>query len=312
MEFYKKRDFGSLIGDSLNFFKIYGKNYFKNYLALNGAVVILFVIVVVIGYGDIIKQMMGGNVNGDAYLFERYFSQNSTMLMITSLGVLVLLVLLSVISYSFPVLYLKRLSETGNQHITASEMISDIKSNLMNFLKFFLGATFILLPIFVVGFLISSFLMVILIGFLLMIFLLPIMVNIVNFTLFNLYHTDDGLFRSISKGFNIQFSKGFWKYIGSTLVMYLIIQVVTSALIIIPFILLYIKIFTTAGTSADVAMNSAVTFVFAVVYIFAIFCSLILSNLIYINAGLMYYDSRYDLQREVTFSEIDSIGQYEE
>ena len=32
MEFYKKRDFGTFISDSFNFFKVYGKNYLKNYI----------------------------------------------------------------------------------------------------------------------------------------------------------------------------------------------------------------------------------------------------------------------------------------
>ena len=35
-EFYKRRDFGGLISDSFAFFKIYGKNYFKNYFLING------------------------------------------------------------------------------------------------------------------------------------------------------------------------------------------------------------------------------------------------------------------------------------
>lgn len=56
MQFYKKRDFGALVSDTLNFFKLYGKNYFKNYLTLNGGIIILLVVVIVIGFGDFFKQ----------------------------------------------------------------------------------------------------------------------------------------------------------------------------------------------------------------------------------------------------------------
>lgn len=38
MQFYKKRDFGALISDTFTFFKENGKNYFKNYILLNGQI----------------------------------------------------------------------------------------------------------------------------------------------------------------------------------------------------------------------------------------------------------------------------------
>ncbi|WP_262483509.1 hypothetical protein [Chryseobacterium sp. P1-3] len=39
--------------------------------------------------------------------------------------------------------------------------------------------------------------------------------------------------------------------------------------------------------------------------------SLVLSNLMYINAGLMYYDSRTDLHQKAELAEIDTIGSNE-
>jgi hypothetical protein len=35
---------------------------------------------------------------------------------------------------------------------------------------------------------------------------------------------------------------------------------------------------------------------------------ILLSNLLYVNAGLMYYDSRTDLHQKVELEEIDTIG----
>ena len=46
----------------------------------------------------------------------------------------------------------------------------------------------------------------------------------------------------------------------------------------------------------------------AIVYAVSIACTIVLNNLINVNAGFMYYDSRTDLHRNVTFSEIDTIG----
>ncbi|KUG11149.1 hypothetical protein ATE49_07490 [Elizabethkingia miricola] len=310
MQFYKKRDFGALVSDTLNFFKLYGKNYFKNYLTLNGGIIILLVVVIVIGFGDFFKQAFGSNINGEAYLFQDYFQQNQGLLIGASVLSIVLIILLSLISYSFPVLYMKRLAETGNSKVTMNEMIEDMKKNLKKFFVFFIGSIFILTPLFIFAFIISSFLMIILIGFLLIMACIPVMVNIINFTLFNMYNTNDGFFASIGKAFRMQFSKSFWKYIGSTFIIYLLINVVTSIFAFIPMMFLYGYILTTVRTTPD-ALGSDSSFfmtLMAIVYAVSIACTIVLNNLIYVNAGFMYYDSRTDLHRNVTFSEIDTIG----
>ncbi len=310
MQFYKKRDFGALVSDTLNFFKLYGKNYFKNYLTLNGGIIILLVVVIVIGFGDFFKQAFGSNTNGEAYLFQDYFQQNQGLLIGASVLSIILIILLSLISYSFPVLYMKRLAETGNSKVTMNEMIEDIKKNLKKFFIFFIGSVFILTPLFIFAFIISSFLMIILIGFLLILACIPVMVNIINFTLFNMYNTNDGFFSSIGKAFSIQFSKDFWKYIGSTFIIYLLINVVTTIFAFIPMMFLYGYILTTVSTTPDAIGSDSSFFMIlmAIVYAVSIACTIVLNNLIYVNAGFMYYDSRTDLHRNVTFSEIDTIG----
>ncbi|MCT3959868.1 hypothetical protein HZP71_13580 [Elizabethkingia anophelis] len=310
MQFYKKRDFGALVSDTLNFFKLYGKNYFKNYLTLNGGIIILLVVVIVIGFGDFFKQAFGSNTNGEAYLFQDYFQQNQGLLIGASVLSIILIILLSLISYSFPVLYMKRLAETGNSKVTMNEMIEDMKKNLKKFFIFFIGSVFILTPLFIFAFIISSFLMIILIGFLLILACIPVMVNIINFTLFNMYNTNDGFFSSIGKAFRIQFSKDFWKYIGSTFIIYLLINVVTTIFAFIPMMFLYGYILTTVNTTPDAIGSDSSFFMIlmAIVYAVSIACTIVLNNLIYVNAGFMYYDSRTDLHRNVTFSEIDTIG----
>ncbi|MYZ58782.1 hypothetical protein EH151_02590 [Elizabethkingia anophelis] len=310
MQFYKKRDFGALVSDTLNFFKLYGKNYFKNYLTLNGGIIILLVVVIVIGFGDFFKQAFGSNTNGEAYLFQDYFQQNQGLLIGASVLSIILIILLSLISYSFPVLYMKRLAETGNSKVTMNEMIEDMKKNLKKFFIFFIGSIFILIPLFIFAFIISSFLMIILIGFLLILACIPVMVNIINFTLFNMYNTNDGFFASIGKALRMQFSKSFWKYIGSTFIIYLLINVVTSIFAFIPMMFLYGYIITTVSTTPDAIGSDSSFFMIlmAIVYAVSIACTIVLNNLIYVNAGFMYYDSRTDLHRNVTFSEIDTIG----
>jgi hypothetical protein len=48
-----------------------------------------------------------------------------------------------------------------------------------------------------------------------------------------------------------------------------------------------------------------------VVQIISMIVSMILTNAIFINSGLMYYDSRTDLHRREDLNEIETIGQRE-
>lgn len=57
MEICKKRDFGELVSDTFNFFKVYGKNFFVNYLILNGSLLVLLAFLVGFGYREIISQL---------------------------------------------------------------------------------------------------------------------------------------------------------------------------------------------------------------------------------------------------------------
>ena len=47
---------------------------------------------------------------------------------------------------------------------------------------------------------------------------------------------------------------------------------------------------------------------FFVMYGISMLVSLFLYNLMYVNAGLMYYDSRTDLHQKVELAEIETIG----
>ena len=174
MQFYKKRDFGELISSTFDFVKIYGLNYFKNYILLNGMILILLLVVIFIGYGEFIQQFFGSNLSNETYLFEDYFLHNQEILIIVAIISAFLFLLFSLVTYSYPILYMKRVAENGTLKVTAEEMISDLKGIIGKFFIFLLGLIFIFLPIAMILFAISGFLMIVLIGFALILFIVPI------------------------------------------------------------------------------------------------------------------------------------------
>lgn len=320
IQFYKKRDFGAFISDTFGFFKEHGKNYFKNYFMINGVLLMLMVVFFILGYREFFAPFIGLDNNGQSTYFEMYFQENQ-ILVIASFAILFLLFfVITMVSYLFPILYLKRLSETGNSNIQSEEIISDLKNNIGRFLIFFLGLMFIVMPLVMIVFGLTALLMMILIGFVLIFILGPAILNVVNFLMFDYFHTKKGFFESLSYALRAQFSykngrekSPFWKYWGATTAMYFIIQMISSIFTMIPVFILMFTVFTNPDT-VEMQQNPFTgtmgIFLFCI-YGISILLSFVMINVIFVNSGLQYYDSRTDLHREVDLTEIDSIGAHE-
>ena len=318
MQFYKKRDFGALISDTFNFVKLYGKNYFKNYFVINGLLLILMGVLVFFGFKNFFSLIFEG-IGGNSASIGRYFLENIMQIIFTFLFIFLVFILISVVNYSYPVLYLKRLTETGNKNIAVDEIMSDVKKNIGKIFKLFLGFVFIIIPLYLAVYGLSYTVTYRIQGlyFLLFVFLTPVMTNVVNFLIYDYFNREKGFFSSLSYAIRSQFSyqqynqkSPFWKYWGTTMILYILQQVVAYAL---AFILVFIIILS-LGLSLN--MSSAETFYITLgltvmAYPLIIIISLIMSNFISLCSGLMYYDSRTDLHREMDLTEIDSIGRDE-
>ena len=319
MQFYKKRDFGALISDTFNFVKLYGKNYFKNYFVINGLLLILMMVLVFFGFKNIFSLIFEGIGGGNSASIGRYFLENIVQIIFTSLFIFLVFILISVVNYSYPVLYLKRLTEMGNKNIAVDEIMSDVKKNIGKIFKLFLGFVFIVFPLYLAVYGLSYTVTYRIQGlsFLLLIFLTPVMTNVVNFLIYDYFNREKGFFSSLSYAIRSQFSyqeynqkSPFWKYWGTTVILYILQQVVVYAFV---FILVFIVML---GSGISFNMDRAAFFwvilmLSGLIYPLIIIISLIMSNFISLCSGFMYYDSRTDLHREMDLTEIDSIGRDE-
>ncbi|RZJ47829.1 MAG: DUF4013 domain-containing protein [Chryseobacterium sp.] len=316
MQFYKKRDFGEFISDSFGFFKLYGKNYFKNYILLNGLLLILMVVVVIFGYRELFSQIFGSNVSGNSSYMESYFEDNLGMFIGVGILTFLLFVVLMIVNYLYPVFYLKRLSG-GQQKIGTEDILNDFKSNIGRIAILCLGMIFIVSPLSFILIGVSYALVFIIIGLPILLFVFPTVFNIVNFLMYDFFNTKRGFFESLSYSIRSQFSytngrekSPFWKYWGATLIISIILYIITTIFTMIPLIMFYASIFTSApdGEFEQNPFAGTMGIMFFVVYGISMLVSLFLSNLLYVNSGLLYYDSRTDLHQQVELAEIDTIG----
>ncbi|WBV59678.1 DUF4013 domain-containing protein [Chryseobacterium camelliae] len=316
MQFYKKRDFGAFISDSFSFFKLYGKNYFKNYILLNGLLMILMVVVFIFGFKELFGQVLGSNISGESYYFENYFEDNLGMFFTVGIITFVLFIILMIINYLYPVFYLKRLAD-GETRIKTDDILGDFKKNFKKIIILCLGMAFIVMPLSLIVFGVSYALMIIVIGFFLMLFVGPTLFNVITFLMYDYFNSTRGFFESLSYSIRAQFSYSnaregspYWKYWGSTLIISIILYVISMIFTAIPMMMFFATLTTTApdGNFEQNPLGGSFGIVFFVLYGISLLVSFFTSNLLYVNAGLMYYDNRTDLHQKMELAEIDTIG----
>lgn len=319
MQLYKKRDFGTFISDSFAFFKQYGKNYFKNFILLNGLLLILMVIVIVLGFREFFGALVGSNISGQSYYLEQYLTDNLGMFVGLGIFLFILSTALMTINLLFPVFYMKRIAE-GKTVIKTDDILTDFKSNIRKVFILYAGLTLLVMPGATVLFGITYILVFLIIGIALMLFLLPNLFNTVTFLCYDYFNGKRGFFESLSYAIRSQFSypngresSPYWKYWGSTLIMGLLFYVVSSIFTAVPMIIYIVKLSTTApdGNFEQNPMAGNFGIVFFVIYGISSLVSTLLMNVLYINSGMMYYDSRTDLHQKVELAEIETIGNNE-
>ncbi|WP_027380340.1 DUF4013 domain-containing protein [Chryseobacterium daeguense] len=319
IQFYKKRDFGTFISDSFAFFKFYGKNYFKNFLLLNGLLLILMVVVIVLGFREFFGVLFGSNISGESYYLEQFFTDNLGLFIVSGILLFILSTALMTINLLFPVFYMKRVAE-GYKDIKTDDILNDFKQNKSKVLTAYFGLTFLVMPGATILFGISYFLILIVIGLVLMLFVAPTLFNVVTFLCYDYFNGNRGFFESLSYAVRSQFSytngrenSPYWKYWGSSLIMGALFYIVTGIFSAVPMIL-YFMTLTTTAPDADFEQNPF-NGVFGVLIFFmygvSSVISTVLMNVLYINSGLMYYDSRTDLHQKIELAEIETIGSNE-
>ena len=285
--FYKKRGFSALIGDTFTFFKKYARNFFSNYLIVNGAI---FAAVGIIAVA----------------MFALYASSRSSIgFGPTALLVLVLLLLsvfLVLFVICFPIAYTQLLEEAPYRtDISAKEIFDRIRVMLPR------AFTFGFISIFVVGipymFILWGIFRVLgeetVLFQLVSAFVSTFMVLFLQ--QFMLIYIKDKMdyFPALEKVIN-QLKVGFWDKFGATFVMTLIISAITTAGVFVP-IVIYMVALGLSGFEATVG-NTILIFILLLIAITVVFVASNFQTFLQILIHFGEKDGEYT-------DEIDLIGQ---
>ena len=285
--FYKKRGFSALIGDTFTFFKKYARNFFSNYLIVNGAI------------------FAATGIIFAAMLILRASSSLSFGLGSAALLILVLLLLsffLMLFVICFPIAYTQLLEEAPyRMDISAKDIFDKIRVMLPR------AFTFGFISVFVVG----IPYMFILWGVFRVLRGEPVLLQLVSAFMstfmvlflqqFMLIYIKDKMdyFPALEKVIN-QLKVGFWDKFGATFVMTLIISAITTAGVFVP-IVIYMVALGLSGFEATVG-NTILIFILLLIIITVVFVASNFQTFLQILIHFGEKDGEYT-------DEIDLIGQ---
>lgn len=311
---FKKRNFSDYLNDSFDFFKKGGKHYFKNYFTVMG--VFLLIISVCIYfickiYFEFIFSQIRGNTNVPDYSYlTNFIDGNFGLLILGGILFTVGTLFLTLINFSFPIIYLEEYEKNGGPNFSSKELFSNLKSKFGKLILFFILSLFLITPIVLILSFILVLLSFIIIGIPLFIIAIPTIFSILSLTLYNYLNSNDGYFGSLGKAFQYIF-KQYWSTIGSTMIIYIIIQIAITVFSMIPYIIATTLLVTTleigpSNTETFSILGITMTILFVIVTL----CHYIFNNLLMINQGLIYYSRREHIENKSSFTEIENIGSH--
>lgn len=308
---YKKRDFSQLVGDTFSFFKIEGKNYFKNYFIINGGLLLVLVVAIYFLIRFFFEGTFSAAQVGDNQFLAESLYSNLGIFITIGLLLTILIIAVSLINYTYPVSYLSLLAE--QREINTTSIVQKLKSKISRSLLFFLFSIFILFPIMLIIMGIMFVLMMIIIGIPLLLIVIPAVSSWISLSYYHYISTESGYTEALGKGYDM-LRNNFWPIIGSTFVMYMIVQVVVSIVTFIPYIFVMGSFFVNPeGVQNDPEEAiSLVTLMLSIVMIVSILFNYTLQNIILINQGIIYYSAAEKEENISINREIDTIGQNEE
>lgn len=148
----------------------------------------------------------------------------------------------------------------------------------------------------------------ILIGIPLLFIVLPAIFSWIFLTLFYQLNSQDGFFSAMGKAWGV-IGANFWKTIGSTLVMYVIVSVLVGVIIMIPYLIAIFSVFGAGTTDGlDGQTGSLFGIMMTIVMVLSILLNFITNNLHIITHGMIYYSVIEEKENRNQYSEIDLIG----
>lgn len=304
---FKKRDFSEYLSDTFDFLKITWRHFFKNYFIICGGFLLILCVLSYFIF-NVYMSFIFSSSSGGKFDPEQIFGGNLVLFGIVFILFFIALFVISILSYLYPVIYLRLYEENGNTDFSTSTIIEHVKMNVWRSVKFSLKmiiVTFTIgIPIMILLVLLCFTIIGIpftFIGF----FALMAIVNLAYYI-----HINDksvGLRNALKTSYT-HVKKNFWPIVGSNFIILLVIQMISSVITMIPMFITIGAMATTLSNSNELNDFSSTGAIFSGIMIVSYLVTFIMQNFSLINNGLIYYSMLELNESHHIKSEIDLIG----
>lgn len=309
MQLYQSRGFSEFFQDTFALLKLNGKHFFKHYLVINGFFLIMMMVLMYFFTKFYTSVIFSGLLGNNPTIIDDYMNENFGFFIVLAIVFIVVALIAGVMSFSFVPLYLKLYAEYNNQNFGTSELIAAYKSNIGRIFTFLVCGFLIGIPLLVVmG--IGAFLLVItIIGILLLPVLAGAFSLLYNMTLMEYINQKKGIWDSFGYAWSLMISK-FWPAVGSVGLFFLMSYIIQSIFSLIPYIFGMASLFTTIenGGNTQETVTSTMTVVMLAVFFLSFIAGSLLSLIVQLNQGVIFYSLKEEHENITTKSVIDQIG----
>jgi hypothetical protein len=313
MELLKKRDFGLVINDTFLFFKTYGASFFKQYITIIGGFLLVLTALIFFAFKYYFEALFSNIGSRSSNNFDIYINNNPVMFLSIALFFLILIVLLSLIAITNPIIFIKNIAEK-NEHLNSTTHIwHQLKKTKFKMFVFLIVFIVLMLPIIALVSILSNMSNFILLWLPIYFILLPIYVAVIFQSYFFYIIENKSLVISFKSGFE-NIKSNFWKSVGNIIVMTIVVQVVQVIITIIPYIFMAFNLFidSNQGSIDQEDSISIITITVSAVFVLYILSSYVLNNIIIVNQGILFFSCKEQNENLNAHDLIDSIGKSEE
>lgn len=300
-QLYKNRNFNTLVNDTFNFIKAEGKNYFSNYITINGGPLLLLMIMVFIVMKYFFSGILGGMSSPwhDAVI-SNYFESNTGYFI--GLGVIfgILVLLLSLLNVTYPVVYLHILSH--GEKPTTKLLFKGIMARAGRLIIFGLASLITFLPVAAIVAGISVLLFIIIVGIPVAFIIWAALLCWIMLSLYDNISTERNFFTALKNGYNMLF-RNFWAHMGTTAIFLIISFVLQLASNLISSLISMLGIYITGESSPE-----SISLFTIAMFIISTAISYFFGSVIMLSHGMIYYSCKEGQENKTMQSEIDLIG----
>jgi hypothetical protein len=306
-QLYKQRKFNDFLNDTTQFFRLFGGDYLKKYVLINGGIILLMCVLFYFATKYfMVSESLSGRLMQD---FASGIGEGWGTVLVFALVTLAVGLAYVVFSFGFPNAYFDNLAENGSsEKISPSDILKGIGHVAGDVLLFLVISLFTFFPLYILLAIVSGFLMPFVVGY----FILAIggcfLLSWCNLSLI-VYVRDHyaGYFDSFAKGWKILVSS-FKHIVGANMVLCLILYLFQMLVTLLPTVVAAVFFITSGKSSFSESFPILLDFV----YIFVIISVSVLTNVFFVQQYLIYFSSVEKEENIQAISELDSIGQHED